>query len=128
MSKVGGFFLVVGGLAVAAYVMASVNDTSDLGASRGTDVAKSPPVDERPSLNIAAAKPQPAFRPVATTTARAAEPVPSFSTPVVVTITQRPSEPAAALPRAAPIPRDRDTLARELQKELRRVGCYEGEL
>jgi hypothetical protein len=56
------------------------------------------------------------------------QPLPTFSTPVVVTITQRSSEPPAALPRAAPIPRDRDTLARELQKELKRVGCYEGEL
>ena len=28
----------------------------------------------------------------------------------------------------ASIPKDRDSLARELQKELRRVGCYEGEL
>jgi hypothetical protein len=65
---------------------------------------------------------------VATATPRAAEPVPAFSTPVVVTIAQRPSEPPAAPSRAAPIPRDRDTLARELQKELRRVGCYEGEL
>jgi hypothetical protein len=26
------------------------------------------------------------------------------------------------------VPKDRDTLTRELQKELRRVGCYEGEL
>ena len=57
--------------------------------------------------------------------ARAAE---SASTPVVVTVTPRPSEPAAVPPRTAAIPRDRDALARELQKELRRVGCYEGEL
>jgi hypothetical protein len=46
----------------------------------------------------------------------------------VVTVAQRPSEPPAPAVRAAPIPRDRDTLARELQKELKRVGCYEGEL
>ena len=58
----------------------------------------------------------------------AATPVPAFATPVVVTIAQRPSVPPAAPPRAAPILRDRDTLARELQKELKRVGCYEGEL
>jgi hypothetical protein len=32
------------------------------------------------------------------------------------------------LARVAAIPRDRDSLARGLQKELRRVGCYEGEL
>lgn len=30
--------------------------------------------------------------------------------------------------RVVAIPKDRDSLARELQKELRRVGCYEGEL
>ena len=58
----------------------------------------------------------------------AATPVPAFATSVVVTIAQRPSMPPAAPPRAAPILRDRDTLARELQKELKRVGCYEGEL
>ena len=45
----------------------------------------------------------------------------------MVTVAPRPSEPAAAS-RTAAIPRDRDALARELQKELRRVGCYEGEL
>ena len=50
--------------------------------------------------------------------------MPPFSAPVVVTIAQRPSEPA----RAAPMPRDRDAIGRELQKELRRVGCYDGEL
>jgi hypothetical protein len=54
--------------------------------------------------------------------------VPAFSAPVVVTIAQRPSEPASAPARAAPVPRDRDAIGRELQKELRRVGCYEGEL
>ena len=50
--------------------------------------------------------------------------MPPFSAPVVVTIAQRPSEPA----KAAPMPRDRDAIGRELQKELRRVGCYDGEL
>jgi hypothetical protein len=127
MSKAGGLFLILGGLAVAAYVMPSGNDASDPEALRGTDVTKSAPADERPRLDIAAA-PQPAFRPIAPTPTRVAEPIPAFSTPVVVTITQRASEPPAASSRAAPIPRDRDTLARELQKELKRVGCYEGEL
>ena len=55
--------------------------------------------------------------------------MPSFSAPVVVTIAQRPSEPPTPAPqKAGPIPRDRDAIGRELQKELKRVGCYEGEL
>jgi hypothetical protein len=128
MSKAGGFFLILGGLAVAAYVMPSGNDANEPDTARGTDVAKTSPADERPSMDVAAVKPQPAFRSVAPATSRTAEPVPAFSTPVVVTIAQRPSDPSAASPRAAPIPKDRDTLARELQKELKRVGCYEGEL
>src|SRR5436190_23656182 len=128
MSKASGLILILGGLAVAAYVMPSTNDASEPNAARGTDVAKSSPAGERPSLDIAAVNPQPAYRSIAPATTRNAEPIPAFSAPVVVTIAQRPSEPSAAPPRATSIPRDRDTLARELQKELRRVGCYEGEL
>jgi len=56
----------------------------------------------------------------------AAKPDAAFATPVVVTIAQRPSEPFA--PRATASPKGREALARELQKELKRVGCYEGEL
>src|SRR5712671_908557 len=123
MSKAGGLVLILGGLAVAAYVMPSDNDAGEPDAAKQGDVAKTAQVDERPSQDLVAPRPQPAFRPIAP--ARAAEPVPAFSAPVVVTITQRPSESA---PRASAIPKDRDTLARELQKELRRVGCYDGEL
>jgi peptidoglycan hydrolase-like protein with peptidoglycan-binding domain len=52
---------------------------------------------------------------------------------VVVTLAQRPSEPVAKAPaaqthRASVLPPDRGTLARELQQELRRVGCYDGEI
>jgi hypothetical protein len=54
--------------------------------------------------------------------------VPAFSAPVVVTVAQRPSEPPTQVPQRVVVPKDRDTLTRELQKELRRVGCYEGEL
>jgi hypothetical protein len=128
MSKASGLFLILGGLAVAVYVVPSTNDASEPEAARGTDVAKSSPAGERPSLDIASVNPQPAYRPIAPATTRTAEPVPAFSAPVVVTIAQRPSEPSAAPTRATAIPKDRDTLARELQKELKRVGCYEGEL
>jgi peptidoglycan hydrolase-like protein with peptidoglycan-binding domain len=45
---------------------------------------------------------------------------------VIVTLAPRSADAVAS--RTAAIPRDRDKLVRELQKELRRVGCYEGEL
>jgi putative peptidoglycan binding protein len=126
MSKAGGLFLILGGLAVAAYGIAAGNDASVPGAAAGTDEVKTSPADEARSFDVAAViRPQPAFRPAPT---RKAEAVPAFSTPIVVTITQRPSEPSAPSTRPASIPKDRDTLTRELQKELKRVGCYEGEL
>jgi peptidoglycan hydrolase-like protein with peptidoglycan-binding domain len=128
MSKAGGLVLILGGLAVAAYVMPSDNDASGPDAAGQVDVAKSARADERPSQDLTVPRPQPAFRPLASATARAAEPVPAFSAPVVVTVAPRPSEVAGAQPRATAIPKDRDALARELQKELRRVGCYDGEL
>ncbi|HEY7083226.1 MAG TPA: putative peptidoglycan binding domain-containing protein, partial [Hyphomicrobiaceae bacterium] len=53
-------------------------------------------------------------------------PAAASSAPVIVTLAPRSQE--AGVARVAAIPRDRDSLARELQKELRRVGCYEGEL
>jgi hypothetical protein len=46
---------------------------------------------------------------------------------VVVTVPPRGSNPRISSQQLA-IPKDRDTLARELQKELKRVGCYEGEV
>ena len=101
MSKASGLVLLVAGLAAAAYVVPSVNDTGEPNAARGNDVATNSPAGERPSLDIAAVNPQPAYRSIAPVTTRTAEPVPAFSTPVVVTIAQRPSEPSAAPPRAA---------------------------
>jgi hypothetical protein len=58
---------------------------------------------------------------------------PEQGTPVVVIAPKRTPEPAVrqspALPqKAAETPLDRDGLARQLQRELKRVGCYEGEI
>ena len=58
---------------------------------------------------------------------RAAELSPSFFGPTVVTIRERPAKPSAALGQPL-VPRGRDAIGRLLQKELRRVGCYSGEL
>src|SRR5262245_46536363 len=56
----------------------------------------------------------------------------SAHAPVVVTVPQRPSAPAQPAPQqpptAAAAPRDPASLARQLQSELKRVGCYDGEI
>lgn len=113
MSKAAGFALILSGLTVAAYMLPESNTAEPEIAGSRTDIAKS-----APSQIIIAPEPKPAFRPVRTAEAAA-------SLPVVVTVAPRPSE--GPMPQRV-IPRDRDALARELQKELRRVGCYDGEL
>src|SRR6516165_130811 len=52
---------------------------------------------------------------------------PSFSivAPTVVTVLEHPVKRSAAPP---PLPRGRDAIGREIQKELKRVGCYASEL
>jgi hypothetical protein len=132
MSKASGFVLLVAGLSAAAYVvLPSGIDTGEPELPpHFTDVAKIPPPSGASEVALAAPEPQAvaqATTPVAI--AREPAPMPSFSAPVVVTLGQRPSEPSLPSPhRAGPGPRDRDAIGRELQKELKRVGCYEGEL
>ena len=126
MSRMGGLVLILGGLAVAAYAMPPDVDASGSEAASQTGVVRSARVEQRPSQDAAGAIPQPAFRSRASGPAPTAEP--AFSAPVVVTVAPRPIDAATSPTRAAAFPRDRDTLTRELQKELRRVGCYEGEL
>jgi hypothetical protein len=119
MAKAGGVLLIAAGVAAAVYGLAPRGDADvpELPAEIGL-------VDTAPVPRT-----RPAFRPVQESPepAAAAQPVvPPFSAPVVVTLAQR-SEPTSKAA-AGPVPRDRDALARELQKELRRVGCYDGEL
>lgn len=132
MSKASGFVLILAGLAAAAYVLPQGgSDSGDFDLPQFSDVAKTPPeAASAPTAPInvavapepqAAARPSPPPAPIAAPIRSAAVPA-----PVVVTLPQRPSEPTATKP--APMPRDRDAIGRELQKELRRVGCYEGEL
>jgi hypothetical protein len=130
MSKAGGFVLVLAGLAAAAYVLPSA-DTGDGDFLHFTEVAKTLPSRipvASPALapRVAAASETPPVAKVELT--RPADAKPSFSTPVVVTIAQRANEPSGMLQQATSVPRDRDGIGRELQKELKRVGCYEGEL
>jgi len=116
MSKAAGVVLIVSGLGLAAFAI-----TPEV-AVRSSDAARR--VEEAKIVEpVAVPHPQPALR---ATAAPRLEAAPPGSAPVIVTLAPRSGD---AVPlRMAAIPRDRDSLARELQKELRRVGCYEGEL
>jgi hypothetical protein len=131
MSKASGFVLLVAGLAAAAYVV--VPWASDMSEPdqlpKFSDAAKLLPASGANEVAVVTPEPHPNAQPVRVAAAPERTPVPSFSTPVVVTLAPRQSEPAAPmLQKAGAVPRDRDAIGRELQKELKRVGCYEGEL
>jgi len=139
MSKASGLVFVLAGLGLAAQVMPSGLQTGASEPTLESEIAKIPPAgvarvaavpppsaaaDNRASPPIVAPKPQPAVR----APTQAAVPTPPPPAPVVITLARRAAEPPAAAPaKAAAIP-DRATLARELQRELRRVGCYDGEI
>jgi len=149
MSKVSGLLLVLAGIGAAVYVMPTGIGTREADLFTSTDVAKYPPavsvrtavverapevrpVPERSSQPVVPPKPQIATRPAEPRAPAHVEP-PAAKAPVVVTLAQRPSDAAprapAALPsRAAGLPADRASLTRELQRELKRVGCYDGDL
>jgi len=128
-SRASGVVLILSGLALAAYAMPSGAGSGALGPALKGYIGDHAAADRRPSRDETAATRQAAAVVIDPPPAARAEPAPAFSTPIVVTIAPRPSEaPAAAARRTASVPSDRDGLARELQKELRRVGCYEGEV
>jgi hypothetical protein len=151
MSKVKGVLLVMAGLGVAAYVLSTRAEFAATTTSQHPDSARSPAAAA--PVRVAAAEPsqrpdrrrderRPAVRepqperppPVQDTTpepATAAAP-PSHTWPPFVTRTDRDSAPSR-LPlspphRAVGVFTDRVSLARDLQRELRRVGCYDGEI
>jgi hypothetical protein len=132
MSKASGFVLLVAGLAAAAYVVVPwANDTSEPDQLPSfSDAAKLLPASGASEVAVVTPEPLPSAQPAPPVEAAPQRtPVPSFSAPVVVTLAQRPSETASPMPqKAGTLPRDRDAIGRELQKELKRVGCYEGEL
>ena len=128
-SRASGVVLILSGLTLAAYAMPSGAGSGAPGPALKGYIGDHAAADRRPSRDETAATRQAAAVVIDPPPAARAEPAPAFSTPIVVTIAPRPSEaPAAAARRTASVPSDRDGLARELQKELRRVGCYEGEV
>ena len=78
-------------------------------------------------LDQAQRKDQASNLPPSGTSDRAEVPSTAFIEPTVVTIVDHPVERSVALDQSL-VRRGRDAIGRELQKELKRVGCYAGEL
>ena len=108
MSSSGGIILLISGLSVAAYVMWS---------GAGNDVTV-PPDQEQQQDQVSKSSGKSVL-------SRPGELSPSIVEPTVVTILEGPVKRSVA---PSLFPRGRDAIGRELQKELKRVGCYAGEL
>lgn len=134
MGKASGVLLVLAGLGVTAYMalpsgkaLLSGNDDFDFQltepAFNRTDVAAN-------RLSTPTASPTASLLRAAGDGAQTGQA--GFSAPAVVTVSpnNRPNLrlAVAPAPKAGGLTTDRSQLARELQKELRRVGCYDGEI
>lgn len=150
MSKVSGVLLIVAGLGVSAYVLLTraewvqnpprqLIDSAKLEPASPTRVAVA--TEPEPAVSSTRAATGPESRPASAsvtpeskpaTSPPAAAPSRSQPWPPFVTNVHRESAPARLpLPppqRSIGVSSDRVTLARDLQRELRRVGCYDGEI
>ena len=141
MGKASGVLLVMAGLSLTAYLAmptskppVSGNDDFDFRLSQSAPAPAPGKVDATPERLSPRAPiaPLTAALPQAPAATVADGNQGSLSVPAVVTVSphNRPSlRLAVAPPPKAGVPAtDRTQLARELQKELRRVGCYDGEI
>lgn len=133
MSKTAGVILIVAGMGVASSLLA-------IGPDTGRDPAKASAAYNPPAVPAAPPKATststgmphavaPARAQQGSVASAAAKPPPpsKVSAPVVVTLPYRAEPLPAAHHKLGSLPRDKAALARELQLELRRVGCYSGE-
>ena len=124
MGKASGVLLVMAGLGLAAYATLPANKIS-VPSTDDFDFRLTPPQPSRPepAARSSLSSPPAASADSGQTVA---------SAPAVVTLSQhnRSSVRLAVGAQAKPggVATDRSQLARELQRELRRVGCYEGEI
>ena len=129
MAKVNGLFVLVAGAAslCAAYVMHSSTAAHRQIESNQSDIVKDPSSTTDTALVVAPEGMRAYWR-------RSTTPVEPGEDPAalaVVTIVKRNNAPiinasVAAARLATPVPGDRTSLVGELQRELRRVGCYDG--
>jgi hypothetical protein len=141
MSKASGVLLIALGVGVAAYAMPSSDQGGDQQPAQEISLAKAAPIEPAGvSTAVGTSKaalpevvppiPKPAVRPVKDT-AQPNSPTTTPTKPTVIATAPRSFErPLPAEPKASPtfLPGDRVGLARELQRELRRVGCYDAEV
>jgi hypothetical protein len=133
MGKASGFLLVCLGLGLAAYVALPahtppVAGTDDFDFRLNQSVlSKSEPSHPSTSVPAPPANVVQSQAPIRFG-AEAASAVASAPAVVTVAPTNRPRLAINAAPNASAPTTDRTQLARELQKELRRVGCYDGEI
>jgi hypothetical protein len=111
MRKVTGFAFIVAGLGIGAFAIAPSHNFGE-----------QPEAAQSPTSNPGASGEM--LRPEVLSPAAQAS---KFSSAVVITVVPHIGKSRIAQERFA-IPKDRDALTRELQKELRRVGCYEGDI
>ena len=133
MSKAVGIIFILAGLGVASSLLAigpeAEQDLRKPVAPGNPSVATPVPAKEPPES--AAPRPGPApkhaqVRPVPPSAFNA--PAPKFSAPVVVMLPYRAEPlPAGTKHTVGSLPRDRASLTRALQLELKRVGCYAAE-
>ena len=110
MSAAGRVVLSISGLFIAGCVMWSGSDTPDLLGQAQQEGRESNPPSSGSSVFT-----------------QTEEPSDSLIKPTIVTIVERPWEHSVAIGQPI-VPRGRDAIARELQIELKRVGCYTGAL
>lgn len=124
MSKLSGIVVILAGLGAAAYTLPSRVDT----APPQPGEASNRILADATEVAIATLPaPKPAMRPEPPASVQTAwPPIRPFAT-----TTERAAAPPARVPQPSAIvgpPLDRAGLTRELQRELRRVGCYDGDV
>jgi hypothetical protein len=131
MAKASGLFAVVAGTAIlcTAYVLHSRTATNDQIESKQTDIVNGSGSRTDTALVVAPEGLRAYLRRPTTPV----EPTEDQAAPEVITIAKRNNAPSVntwtfAARSATPVPGDHALLVRELQRELRRVGCYDGAL
>jgi hypothetical protein len=126
MGKASGVLLVTAGLGLAAYITLPANKVA-VPSTDDFDLRLTQPLPGKP-----VPAPQPSTSISSSPAASADSGQTSASAPAVVSLSQynRSSVRLPVGPQAKPggVATDRSQLARELQRELRRLGCYEGEI
>jgi hypothetical protein len=139
MGKASGVVLIMAGLGVAAFLIPLGSDADQKSPQTGS-MAASAAEGERTASAVATKAPQAqsastvvASRPraAAPLAAAAVQPPTSSHAPIVITLSHRAdtaARPPVPATKVLPHPSDRTSIVRELQKELKRVGCYDGEI